>query len=508
VPTQPAPKVAASALAAAPSPIVWHVSTLPFIGIPTTTKNYYVAVNGSAANSGLDVDHPKSYRFVKDGCQNACGDTTIWMRGGNYDTVADGQLNLNLRGSGTAGSPLWIRPYQAAPYQPEHVAIRVDAGKWYSGMSGAGKYVRYVGIEWTPVAGTNLDRITDSPGSTPGPDMSHYGGAFTMRQDLGLLPDVKLIAGIFHDNQSGPSSQTPNVVDFEISDSLIYYNGWLSTADRSHGHGIYPQSGCTGTIGHRYIDNIVQHNFSYGMHFYGSSAACNNDVTIDGLDGGPTGDMPGLNAGNSMLLGGANITKRFKVTSSLFFGAGARIGYSPWPTGAITDGHVTGNVFAAELDLEKVAPNATGIDIRGNSFRDPACPPPPELCHRGYVQSDFPNNDWVTATGHGFIRPSQYIQGLAHVSIWNKGGDPVVTVSFASTGVQVGAPYEIRYAGNYYGPTIRGVYQGGDVDFPMTGWTEALPDGNISPPPSPLPYYAAFIVQQTGGVTSTPTPPK
>ena len=487
-----------------PAPIVWHISTLPFVGIPTTTKNYYISPTGSTSNSGLDPAHPKTFDLVK-GC-SACSDTTIFALAGKYDTVADGARNLNLYGAGVPGSPLIVRPYEPAPFQRAAISFRVNANKWFSGFSVAGHDVWYIGAEWTPVTGTNTNRITSYPGSTPGPDMSHYGLAFNLRTDLGPQPGIRFIAGVMHDNLQGPSPQSPQSPDFELSDSLVYYNGWFSTADRSHGHGIYLQGPCGQSTGNRYINTIVQHNFHYGFHAYGSSAICNNDLTLDGMDLGPTGDMPTLNQGGGLaLLGGTNPTMRPTIKNSLFYNPvdnnNFHIGYSPWSANTVLNGHITSNAFAAGLWFEPGKISLPSMTVTGNSFR--ALPIQP---YAGYTQGDYPSNDWLTTSGHGYVRPSQYLKGYAHVSVWNKDAFTTVSVPFAATGVQVGAPYEIRYGGNYYGPKITGVYAGGDVSFPMTGWTEALPDGNISPPPSPLPYYATFIVQQTGPAGPTPTP--
>jgi hypothetical protein len=64
----------------------------------------------------------------------------------------------------------------------------------------------------------------------------------------------------------------------EISGCVIYYNGWKGP-DRGHGHGIYAQN-ARGTK--RIVDNIVFHQFAYGIHAYGSEKASLKGFEIDG----------------------------------------------------------------------------------------------------------------------------------------------------------------------------------------------------------------------------------
>lgn len=473
----------------------------PASAVPKPRAEWYVSPNGRGSDCTLAA--PCSIDFARSQTNRAGG--TIWLRGGTYALATAGTGDVGTShtfyGYGAPGNPLRIRGYRpcAAICRAERVTITSGDNNGQPVMLIGGHDVEYWDLEVTSSA--NADRVIDRPGSNPQGSDIPYGEAIGVRANLGQLPNIKLINVVAHDTRQGINVQGGTADNFECNGCISYYNGWTSTADRGHGHGMYAQGAASGES-HRIRDTMLFHNFSHGFHAYGSSDAWENNFVIDGMDAWGNSDLPEVGGGGrDLIFSGTNVAKGNTIQNSAFYSPGGgdqvHIGWSNWPPNSRTNTILTGNLFAAGLWLQNVL-RPGGITVRANMFvRPPDCPPPPAGCWAGYRQSDFPDNEWLTTRGKVYVRPSTYDSGRGHVSIYNPAGDATVPVDISAI-VQVGSPYEVYFAMNYFGPPVlSGTYSGGTVRFPMTGLTMAKPAGNISTPPAYFPRFAAFVVVQT-----------
>ncbi len=410
-------------------------------------------------------------------------DTLILLHGGDYVVNFDGSFNSTFRTRGSDGHPAVI-----AQAPGETATLKLNGVNWWPAWIVAGEYVWFVGFRITAYDAS--DRITATCGSSPGNDMSHYGGAIKVREDLGPRRGIKMINLQLDNNLEGIQAQNGMAPDLEVYGCNIFYNGWQSTCDGEHGHGIYPQSPATGGT-MRFLNVIPQNNMSNGFHAYGSSATYQDDMEL-------VGDFSG-NARNATIAGN-HPAMRNKVHDSSFYAPtnsdSFHFGWTPWPLNAATGTSFLNNLFAGGLWLQQ----KPGVTIAGNTFRDPPADP-----YAGYTQADFPNNTWGSAPSKVFVRPNIYEAGRGSVAIYNPGNLLTFPVDISPI-VASGASYQIRYSlAPQAAPILSGIYSGGTVGIPMSGYGPVAPAGNLPAPTSALPGYGVFIVT-SGGVPSSPTP--
>jgi hypothetical protein len=507
--------------------------------------DFYVSTTGSGSTCSIGAPCALSYARNQ---TSHVGDT-IWLRGTPcdpvtgcvastfYDIVFDGGTNTSFYGYGSAVAPLIVRAYPG-----ERATIRVDGGSFNSGFQLAGHHVWYWGLEFVPKQ--TADKITTSTGSNPGSDMSKMGDAIQVRTNLGLLPGIKLINNYLHDHTQGIAAQGGVATDLEASGNVIIFNGW-DAPDRGHGHGAYIQNAASGSI-IKFLDNIFGFNFSHNFQTYGSSTTpSGSNVWVNGntLFGG--GDLPltaGSTNGREFVNGGiTTVSQNFQVKDNAFYspsdlGDKFHIGGPTWPLNSITGGVITGNYAASgALHLDASFDGTTfkqhiavpsGITIGGagalaNTFVGlDACAQYPPVgagtCYDGYSQASFPSNTWINGAKTSYagaakviVRQNAYESTRSDVTIFNWTSASTVAVDLSLGGVEVGAPYVVKYAmqDGPWGPAIlSGTYGGGTVNFPMTGLTQKQPLGGIGNTPNYLPKFGVFLVFQTGSVAGTPTP--
>jgi hypothetical protein len=315
----------------------------------------------------------------------------------------------------------------------------------------------------------------------------------------------------------------------EISGCLIYNNGWRGP-DRGHGHAIYVQN-AQGTK--RLVDNIVFHQFAYGIHAYGSKKASLKGIEVEGniaFENGclaRTGDhSPGI------MIGGESPAERIVIRDNVVSGGSIRVGY-PWgPTNedVVCTGNYCDNGFVlrdfrkATVTKNTLVASSTVASLEGagklllaglrwneNEYyvtdgRWGDCSFIENSKSRGLTF-----DEWRRETGFDahstftkgsptkvkvIVRPNACERGRAHVAVLNPAGLPEVDVDLSAV-LEFGQRFEIVSAKDYFGPTVvSGTYEGKTVRLPMQPIRPAAPVGLANAElPVTEPQFAAFVVQ-------------
>ena len=313
----------------------------------------------------------------------------------------------------------------------------------------------------------------------------------------------------------------------EISGCLIYNNGWRGP-DRGHGHAIYAQN-ARGTK--RIIDNVLFHQFAYGIHVYGSEKASLKGIEIDGNIAFENGCLTrrGDNA-PGIMVGGGSAAERIAVRDNVIVGGGMRLGY-PWGTtnedivctGNYSEGLVLRDFRKATVSRNTVVAGSTVVSLEGaeqlllgglrwneNDYyvtdgRWGECSVIERSKSRGLSFAE-----WRATTGldaqstftkgpptklRVIVRPNRHELGRAHVAVLNPERLPVVEVDLSRV-LKAGQKFRVVSVKDFYGASlVTGVYDGRPVQFPMKPITPPSPVGLPSVElPVTEPLFAAFVV--------------
>jgi hypothetical protein len=314
----------------------------------------------------------------------------------------------------------------------------------------------------------------------------------------------------------------------EISGCLIYNNGWQGP-DRAHGHGIYAQN-ARGTK--RIVDNVVFHQFAYGIHAYGSEKASLKGFEIDGnivFENGCLSREGERSA--AILVGGGCPAERIAIRDNVAFGGAIRLGY-PWGTiseDAIVTGNygdqgfvlrdfrkavVKHNTFAAgsnvvvlegaeQLLKDGLEWDENDLYISEGRWGETAVVENGKS--RGLTFDDWRREtlcDAHSAFTKGsprelrvVVRPNAHEKGRAHVAVLNPEGLPEVQVDLSQV-LEKGQAYRIVSVKDFFGePLVSAVYDGAAVPVPMkpVAGTQpvGLPNAKL---PVTEPLFGAFVV--------------
>jgi hypothetical protein len=297
-----------------------------------------------------------------------------------------------------------------------------------------------------------------------------------------LAPHSKFINLIVRDNGQGFSFWSP-ARDSELYGNIVYYNGWDGT-DRGHGHGIYAQNR-DGTK--RLADNIVFSQFSHGIHIYGSDDADLSNFQLEGNILFQNGAPSKWNPERNLLLGGGRMAENAEVISNYTYYSPAlehgenNVGYRAGCQNAV----IRDNYFVANAALRLI--NCEETTLAGNTFVGKIA---------AALRERFPDNafhDTPPDATDTFVRPNRFEPGRAHIAVYNWKREPKVAVRVDETGLAPGDEYEIRAVQDYFGAPAIGIYDGGAIEIPMTGWGVA-PVPGASAPPSTFPEFGVFVL--------------
>ena len=473
---------------------------------PLAAAEFHVSPKGSPKGNGT-LAEPWDLGTALVATSSVQPGDTVWLHAGTYRGGFESKL------AGKPGNPVVVRGVPG-----ERVTIdtlpRDDRDNGLFLMLGPDAIYRDF-----EVTCSHPQRKTAIGGSWPA-DIRR--GAVDVRGDR-----VSVINLIVHDLGSGFGFWAEGEGG-EVSGCLIYNNGW-SGPDRGHGHAIYAQN-AKGTK--RIVDNVLFHQFAYGIHVYGSEKASLKGFEIAGNIAFENGCLTrkGDNA-PGIMVGGGSPAERIVVRDNVVVGGGIRIGY-PW--GAISEDVVcSGNycdnglvvrdfrkatvtrntVVAASTvaSLEGVAKLLTaGHQWAENQYfltdgRWGDCSVVENGKSRGLTYEQWQRETGLDAASkftrgtpkelRVIVRPNAHEKGRAHLAILNPAGLPEVDVDLSHVLLK-GHGFRIVSAKDFFGPAlVQGTYDGQPVRVPMKPVTPpppvGMPDEQV---PVTEPQFGAFVV--------------
>ena len=313
----------------------------------------------------------------------------------------------------------------------------------------------------------------------------------------------------------------------EISGCLIYNNGWQGP-DRAHGHAIYAQN-AKGTK--KLKDNIIFHQFGYGIHVYGSEKAPLKGFEIDGnicFENGALSKSGDRSHG--IMVGGGTPAERIAIRDNIVFGGGIRLGY-PWGTtsedvvctGNYCEGLVVRDFRKALISRNTIVAQSSAVILEGEGKLQTA--------GHQWSDNDFYITDgrwgdfaiiengksrgmsfeqWRQETGLAgkstftkgaptklriVVRPNSHEPGRANVAVLNPAGLEEVELDLANV-LKPGQKFRIVSAKDFFGPAlVTGDYDGKPVRLPMKAVTPPSPVGMPNAKlPVTEPKFAAVVV--------------
>ena len=473
---------------------------------PLSAAEFHVTPQGTAAGSG-SVEKPWDLSTALAAPAEVQPGDTIWLHAGTYRggfvSRLAGKPDIPVVVRGVAGERVTI---------DTHPRDERDNGLFVI----LGADAVYRDMEFTC---SHLQRTTNIPQSWPA-DIRR--GSVDVRADR-----VSLVNLVVHDQAQGFSFWSQGEGG-EICGCLIYFNGWRGP-DRGHGHGIYTQN-ARGTK--RIADNIIFHNFGYGIHAYGSEKASLKGYEIEGnivFDNGclinPEDRAPGI------MVGGATPAERVTIRDNVVVGGSIRLGY-PWGTTS-EDAVVTGNYSdqglvvrdfrRATIARNTIVAHSNVVQLEGaerlllgglrwneNTYfvtdgRWGQC-----SVVEGEKSRSMLFDQWQRETGldadstltkgspsdlRVIVRPCRHQPGRAHVAVLNPKGLPEVDVDLSRV-LWPGQKFRILSAKDFFGaPLVSGTYEGMPVRVPTKPVKSPLPVG-IPDAKLPVtePQFAALVV--------------
>ncbi len=485
----------------------WVVGLLCLI--PTLTSahatEYHAATDGTPRGNG-SPEHPWDLPTALHATSVVMPGDTLWIHAGTYR----GGFTSTL--AGTPTNPVHVRGARDG-----RVAIdtrpRDDRDNGLFSLQGADAIYRDLEISCS-----DFVRATKFPGSWP---EDVRGGNIDIRGDRITAANL-----IVHDCPTG-FGFWGNGEGGEIYGCVIYNNGFRGP-DRGHGHAIYAQN-AKGTK--RLVDNIVFHQFAYGIHVYGSEKASLRGFEIEGNIAFENGCLsrsqerqPGI------FVGGGTPVSDTVVRDNVIFGGTLRLGY-PWGptnrdvicTGNYAEGFtlrdfergtISKNVFVGESHpaifesaqqklVDGLQWNENEYYVTDGRWGDFALV-------EGAKSRGMTFDEWKLATKFDanskfvkgkptnlrtMVRPNRFEAGRAHVAIVNPEGRDEIAVDLSSV-LAPSQRFRIVSAKDIFGEALhRGAYDGKPVTFPMRKVSPptpvGLPDART---PTTEPYFAAFVV--------------
>ncbi len=481
------------------------VSLVAVLSCPLGAAEFHASVEGKPQGKGSESE-PWDLGTALAAVDHVKPGDTLWIHPGVY------QGGFTSRLAGRPGSPVVIRGVRGGRVTID-TKPRDDRDNGLFLMIGADAVYRDF-----EVTCSHPLRETKIAGSWPN-DIRR--GNVDVRGDR-----VSVINLVVHDCGSGVGFWSEGEGG-EVSGCLIYNNGWRGP-DRGHGHAIYAQN-ARGTK--RIVDNVVFHQFAYGIHVYGSEKASLKGFEIEGNIAFENGCLSrkGDNA-PGIMLGGGSPAERVAVRDNVVVSGAIRLGY-PWGatnedvvcTGNYSEGLVVRDFRKATVMHNTIVASSTAVSLEGadrimlNGLR---------WNENDYYVTDGRWGDtsvvenkqsrgltfleWRATTGldaqskftkgtpsqlRVIVRPNAHEPGRAHVAVINPEKFPEVEVDLSRV-IKPGQKYRVVSVKDFYGPPlVSGTYEKQAVRLPMKPVKPpqpvGMPDAEL---PATEPQFAAFVV--------------
>ena len=430
--------------------------TLTVTETPQSLGGFYVSPSGSSSGDG-SINKPWDLKTAMSQPAAVRAGDTIWLRGGTYR----GGFTSLLKG--TAASPITVRPYPG-----EHV--RIDLHNSASGSDGdvniRGDYVEFRDLEI--MSSKTGPRVASN-------DRGNFNDYGSYNKFINLvIHDIHNI-GFWADGAGG-----------EFYGTIIYNNGYETTSGGSHA--IYAQN----RDGTKVIrDNLIFNQFTYGIHIYGSKTSYLRGFDVEGNtvfnNGAALGQ--GYKRSYDIHIGGSSPADNVTVANNYTYQNGhdgvVRLGY-PWGVDnrklTLADNYfVSDLIFAKSWNPLTASGNTVVGDVSGTSSS-------------GISTVGNPSGARV------FVRPNEYEDGRANITVYNWDQRATVDVDLSSV-LTAGAAYEIHHVYDLFGaPVASGTYTGAPIKIPMKAVTAPRPIGGeaLNAPITLGPEFGVFLVTTKG----------
>ncbi len=506
------------------------------------TAEFFTSPTGRTSATGSVVDPLDFTTAISSGASPVRPGDTLWVRGGVYTAPIPGFIfSLN----GAVNQPVIFRNYN------NERAIIDGTFKAH------GKDVYYWGLEFTdkttPYLSMSLTRSQK--------EAKMLSGSYSFCSfNLEAAPSSKFINNIFHDSygqiEYGVSS----------SNSIFYGNIVMNMGeqclDNERGVGVYTQNR-EGT--RELTDNIVAQNILNGIDVWSSGNSYINNYTLEGNICFNNG-YGKIQGGRNMLTGAGNgCTNLLLVSNILYYATDTRnranliVGhggqsYAPriYNTLAINGGfELTESFGRMEFTGNELLSSATWnnnyiawpqdrkptayVFSNNKYYGRPLIEVSAWLTNATYPNGSYlrtqPPSGWLgwqemganyPSVGSSFrpdadsfytaskpsgtrviVRPNRYETGRAHIAILNFDLKNTVEVDLSSLGLPLNTAYELHSVQNLYNQTNTGIYTGGPITVPMTGWGFRQPPSRAKDLTSAFPQFGAFLFIARGTTGNT-----
>jgi len=502
------------------------------ISIAACAADFYMAPTGSASGDG-SIARPWDLLTAFGQPASVHPGDTIWARGGIYIPANPSWPSLECYLRGSSNAPIIVRAYPGErPIFQEHPQYNNTYDQTIL-FQQSGGYVWFWGIE---IRSTNTARYTSTSGSDPTPTQLPLPNSVQIG-----APGVRLINMIIHDTRGGVGLFAA-AVNAEAYGCLIYNNGW-NAPDRGHGHGLYVQN-LDGVM--HLSDNIIFNQFGVGIHGYSQGSSLKHFLVERNVvfDNGRIATYPDPNIKEQILFGGGPPVQDLRILNNYVYvpldqnSTLLRLDYAAnsnddvvVANNYLAGGTGGGNYAVSALDYQSVAfTNNTVYSSNGYLLRlqPHAGYAVDRNAYYGNANANFNNGSsqynfagWQSATGFdshsGYltstapankvvVNPNAYEAKRANIIVYNWSNADTVNVDVSSV-LNVGDPYEVRNAQDYFAPPVlAGTYTGGPLVLPMTDLTVAVPTGwSSSATPTTGRQFNVFVLI---GSTTSAAPPQ
>ena len=438
-------------------PVIQNVS------VPEAEKktDYFASPDGKGAACSKEL--PCSLGVALSGSRSPVhpGDT-LWLRGGIYR----GAFKSSLRGF--VNSPVIVRQMPG-----ERAVLDGGDSKGSAILTIAGGYTWYWDFE---IMSSDPTRVSSQVSSWPTDIPRGEGVAFQQVGGAGV--GTKLINLVIHDTRQGVSFWK-QAQDAEIYGCIIFNNGWDGPAnDRGHGHGIYVQNRYRVK---RISNNIIFHQFSHGIHAYGSESAPLDNISVEENILFDNGVPSAFGLERNVLIGGAAVAHNIVFLGNYAYGGKTKFGYSA-PVNGLT---MKKNYLPTTLEM-----NAIEARIEENTLLAGALD--------GFKPAEYPQNTYLTAEPTGlrvFLQPNTYELGRANLVVYNWDRKRSIPVDLSPL-LRIGDPFEIWDAQDFLGsPIATGIYKGNPIAIDLASAFEVTqPIGSTRKVPHTDMNFAAFVI--------------
>ena len=269
----------------------------------------------------------------------------------------------------------------------------------------------------------------------------------------------------------------------EVSENVIYNNGYKFEDNSNHGHGVYTHNDTGGT--RILARNIVGDQLgSYTLQVYSAGGTACKDYQV----------LDNFLCGDGYIAGGGGGLWNYLYEHNIHYGCGGDINAQGRYSSLNNDGIIRHNYFVdlGTIFIDESPPWTVGLveqdnEVYGHTTLDRYGDP---FVRTGYTEYDYP------ATKIWIVPYTKSARWLGMVAIYNRDSAATVNVDFSS--LLANGNYRLR-SGQNMDETWDFTYTGSAVNVPMNVWTAAQRIGD-NMGECWLPVFGAFVIESAEAI--------